>query len=132
MAISRKPKRKAPLVCSVAIGRLSRWKRWRSTGVPRGPRRYTNAAAVGRRRDGFAHSQRNPRITPAQQVAHQLRRTPLLKHLKAQRVAQFAVIFQLLYAKGHQRFLSSFDYTIRFIIVYQKMNLSSYLNGIAH
>ncbi|HLQ27943.1 MAG TPA: hypothetical protein VK140_01745, partial [Ktedonobacteraceae bacterium] len=67
----------------------------------------------------------SPGMAPGQQVAHQLTRTPLLEHLKAQSLAQLAVIFQLLYAKDHQRFLSSFDTTIRLVIVYQKRNLSS-------
>ena len=73
----------------------------------------------------------SPGMAPRQQVAHQLTRTQLLEHLKAQGMAKLAVIFQLLYSKGHQRFLSSFDTTIALVIVYQKMNLSSYLNAIA-
>ncbi len=64
----------------------------------------------------------SPGMAPAQQVAHQLRRTQVLEHLKAQRVAKFAVISQLLYAKSHKRFLSSLDYTIRLVLVYQKKN----------
>src|SRR6202165_2556122 len=71
-------------------------------------------------------------MAPGQQVAHQFTRTHLLEHFKAQGLAKLAVVSQLLYAQGHQRFLSSFDTTIRLVIVYQKMNLSSYLNGIAH
>ena len=52
--------------------------------------------------------------------------------LKEQGLAKLAVISQLLYPKGHEKFLSPFDYTIRLVKVYQKMNLSSYLNGIVH
>jgi hypothetical protein len=70
-------------------------------------------------------------MASGQQLAHQLRRTHLLKHLKAQGLAKRVVIGQLLYTQTHQRFLSSFDTTIPLVIVYQKMNLSSYLNGIA-
>jgi hypothetical protein len=51
----------------------------------------------------------SPGMAPAQQVAHQLTRAQLLKHLKAQGMAQLAVISQGLYPKRHERFLSSFD-----------------------
>ncbi len=64
----------------------------------------------------------SPGVAPAQQFAHQLTRTQLLEHLKAQCMGKFAVIIQLLYAKSHERFLSSCDYTIAFVLVYQKMN----------
>jgi hypothetical protein len=65
---------------------------------------------------------RSPRMAPGQQFAHQLRRTQLLEHFKAQGLAKLAVISQLLYAQSHERFLSSLDYTIRLVLVYQKMN----------
>ena len=61
-------------------------------------------------------------MTPDQQIAHQLTQTHLLEHLKAQSMAQLVVISQLLYAKSHERFFSSFDYTIGLVLVYQKMN----------
>jgi hypothetical protein len=47
--------------------------------------------------------------------AHQLWRTALLTHLTAQGLAICALIWHLLSAHAHQRFLSSFDDTIPYI-----------------
>jgi hypothetical protein len=47
-----------------------------------------------------------------------------------QGLAKLAVISQLLYPKGNEKFRSSFDYTVRLVKVYQKMNLSSNLHSI--
>ncbi len=108
-------------------------------GQPSCRRRYTNQVSQDRRqieptkqgeRDhvidehelveaAFALS---PGMAPGQQVAHQLTRTEPLKHFKAQGLATFAVVSQLLYAQSHERFLSAFDYTIGLVLVYQKLN----------
>lgn len=129
-AIRRRPKRKAPVVCSVAPGWQTRWNRWRITGVPHGRRRETNAAAVGTRKQGLNQSQRSPHatwlttsarvsrrnreralvetaftrfpgMTPGQPFAHHLRRTHLLTSLTAQGMAQCVIIRPLLSAHGH-------------------------------
>jgi hypothetical protein len=62
----------------------------------------------------------SPGVAPGQQFTHQVSWTQLLEHFKAQGMAKFAVISQLLYAKSHERFLSSFDYTSGLVLVYQK------------
>src|SRR5258708_19651704 len=64
----------------------------------------------------------SPGMASAQQVAHQLRRTQLLKHFKTQRMTNLAVLSQLLYAQSHKTFLSSCASTIPFVLLYQKMN----------
>src|SRR5260370_8038722 len=60
----------------------------------------------------------SPGMASAQQVAHQLRRTQLLEHLKTQRMTKLAVIIQLLYPQTHTKFLHSFTTTIHLALSY--------------